>query len=165
MGASAPPIEKKETVRELNGNIWELAKGQTVCLTSNGFIKNNGENVMGRGIAREAAQLWPLLPGHLGALVKSTGNHVYRLGVYGSPRTNWTLYSFPVKYNWWEKADLELIERSARELVKLIDEIPDFDGTVYVPRPGCGAGHRDWETEVKPILEPILDDRFVVVTW
>jgi len=34
---------------------------------------------------------------------------------------------------------------------------------VYLPRPGCGYGYLDWEI-VKKELEPILDDRFIVIT-
>lgn len=76
-------------------------------------------------------------------------------------------FSFPVKHNWYEHADLKLIERSAKELVDTIDDIfldpDDRPPTIYLPRPGCGNGRLKWE-DVKPVIEPYLDDRFVVVT-
>ncbi len=33
---------------------------------------------------------------------------------------------------------------------------------VYLVRPGCGNGQLKWE-DVKPLIAPILDDRFIVV--
>ena len=33
---------------------------------------------------------------------------------------------------------------------------------VYMARPGCGNGQLKWE-DVKPLIAPILDDRFIVV--
>lgn len=73
------------------------------------------------------------------------------------------LRSFPVKYWWRGPADLGLIKKSAEGLAKLAALHPDL---VYVlPRPGCGreTGQRDWETEVKPVLEPILPDNVHVI--
>jgi hypothetical protein len=47
------------------------------------------------------------------------------------------LITFPVKHTWWEAADLDLIERSARELLKMI-EVKKIQEAIYLPRPGCG---------------------------
>jgi hypothetical protein len=63
---------------------------------------------------------------------------------------------------WDQWADLDLIGRSADELVALTTRYGWQ--TVVLPRPGCNNGKRDWEKEVRPILLPILDDRFLVVT-
>lgn len=49
------------------------------CITTNGFIKANGEAVMGRGCALEAAQAFPNVPKLLGALITSKGNRVHQL--------------------------------------------------------------------------------------
>ena len=142
--------------REAYGNIWDM-DGDAICITTNGYIKNNGEAVMGRGVALEAKQRFPDLAWQLGLKIDEFGNHVQLIHL------NPFLYSFPVKHNWWERAELDLIERSAHELMSHIQSAR-FEH-VLLPRPGCGNGGRDWETEVKPILEPILDDRVAVVTY
>lgn len=144
---------------EVVGNLWDYPADVRV-ITTNGFIRKDGCCVMGRGCAKEAAEKWPDLPKVLGDLIKGFGNHCHLL--FRDP----VLASFPVKHNWFEKADLELIRRSAQELVALATDQTWIDGwkTVVLPRPGCGNGQLRWE-DVKPVLEPILDDRFHVITW
>ena len=122
-------------------------------ITTNGFVKNNGCAVMGRGCAKEAAQRYPNLPSLLGQALRY-GNQVYVWREYG-------IITFPVKDNWWEKASLQLIEKSAKELVQAV-KTWKMEDKIYLPRPGCGNGGLDWK-EVKKVIEPILDDRFVVI--
>lgn len=166
-------------MREQIANLFDY-DCDAACITTNGFIKLNGHAVLGRGCALTAAQLFPNLPYVLGKFLSTRGNHVHEL-----LRANGTvLCSFPVKaesaicngfntvshgkYRVGErvpgfhlKADLELIARSANELLALAD----FRGwnNIALPRAGCGAGELDWET-VKPVLNSILDDRFVALT-
>lgn len=139
---------------ELSGNIWDYhSEGSWITITTNGTVKKNGECVMGRGIALQTREKFPLFPLFLGAKILESGNHVHFWEDY-------RLVTFPVKHNWWEKADSELIRRSAEELVGswLVEE------TLYLVRPGCANGQLNW-AEVKPIIGPILDDRFVIVDW
>lgn len=35
----------------------------------------------------------------------------------------------------------------------------------YLTRPGCALGGLDWESQVRPLLEPILDDRFIIADY
>lgn len=96
-------------------NIWGLhAKGEWICITTNGVVKRSGEAVMGRGCAREAAQRFPDLPWALGARLDHLGNIPHRFDFE-------RLYTFPVKHVWWERADLDLIKTSARLLTKDLD--------------------------------------------
>lgn len=139
---------------EVTGNLWDYPADVRV-ITTNGFVKKNGECVMGRGCALEAAKAQPSLPLALGRMIEQNGNHVFLLN-NGEVK----LYSFPVKHQWFEVADIELIKRSAEELVSKIAG----PKRVVMPRPGCGNGQLKWE-DVKPILEPILDDRFHVITF
>jgi len=156
-------------MKEAKGNIWYM-RGDAICITTNGFIKKNGELVMGRGIAKEAKDQFPSIAKTLGHKVSQHGNHVHILfeaiGHYnGHDGTEWyqDIVSFPVKHNWWEVADMELIRRSSRELMKWADELPHWEN-VLLPRPGCGNGKLNW-IDVKREIENILDDRVTVVTF
>jgi hypothetical protein len=139
-------------MREISGNIWDYQKTAIVAVTTNGQVTNNAA-VMGRGVAAQAARLFPWFPGRLGACITENGNHVHHLGD--------NLVSFPVEHSPYEVPDLRLIERSARELAALADEAGWT--MIVVPRPGCGGGGLSWH-DVRPLLEPYFDDRFLVIT-
>jgi hypothetical protein len=155
----------EEHMLEAHGNIWDLAKpGDAVVITTNGFVKHNGELVMGRGIAAEARDLYPYLAHTLGALVTKHGNHVYQVSYINEPN----IFSFPVKPargpngepGWSMPADPDLIVRSLHELVSMIDQTNIV--RVWMPRPGCGNGKLRWD-DIRPLVAR-LDDRFTVVT-
>lgn len=153
-----------KTMKEVCGDLFELSKGGVLVITTNGFVKNNGEAVMGRGCARQAAQRWPDMPSRLGQGLKANGNIVMITwgGTGGVPREYDAVVTFPVKHNWWEKADLELIRDSAERLRNSADAMGWKD--IFVPLPGCGNGGLKWE-QVRPVLEPHFDDRFKLVTF
>lgn len=127
------------------------------CITTNGTIKANGRAVMGRGTALQATAHYPGIRQIQHRALVGWGNVPCIL----LPDERPMLVSFPVKYDWWLAADLGLIAKSAQALVGLADGAQWQ--TVLLPRPGCGNGQRTW-AEVVPILAPILDDRFVVVS-
>jgi len=143
-------------MKEILGDLFEQKDADAICITTNGFIKRNGEAVMGRGCAREADERWKCAK-EVGDILKEYGNNVHILR-HGIPHT---VVIFPVKYHWRQKADLILIKRSTQQLVELADRL--HWKRIVVPRPGCGNGGLRWEV-VKPVLEPILDDRFFVIT-
>jgi len=144
-------------VIEIVGDLWHYHReGAWCCITTNGYVKRDGRLVMGRGCAQEAAQRFPDLQHQLGDLVARKGNHVFPLAQY-------TLLSFPVKHTWDQRADLDLIRRSAEELMALLaDPFSPVDPPVILPRPGCGNGGLLWR-DVAPILEGILDQRVQVL--
>ena len=145
-------------MNEIYGDALELIKTQQfncLCITTNGTIKGNGECVMGRGIALTIKQRIPQFPLVLGNMITVHGNHVYRF-----PIKSCVLFSFPVKHNWYEEADPQLIVRSAKELVALLKP----NEVVLLPRPGCGNGKLSW-ADVKPLLEPILTEQVFIVHW
>lgn len=140
-------------MKEIQGNIWDFHEQGYIVIPTNGFVKVNGECVMGRGLAKQASVRHPSIPGILGSQIVTHGNKVFELP--------YQLYSFPVKHNWWEMADTKLIERSIKQLVDITRFHPERQ--VYIPRVGCGNGGLDWEI-VKPILTPnLLWGRFTVV--
>lgn len=133
-------------------------RNEAVCITTNGVVKRDGKAVMGAGIAKQANDLY-LLDEELGTHLQSAGNVPYIFAKKG--RGNCHLISFPTKLNWRDPSRLDLIKRSAELLVELVTRRNIT--TCYLVPPGCGLGKLDWETQVKPVLEPILDDRFVIV--
>jgi hypothetical protein len=143
----------------IQGELWNgIGKVDVICITTNGFVKANGECVMGRGCAKEATLRYPDIQIILGDQIKAKGNHCF----YLCEEHGTKIYSFPVKHNWWEEADIDLIRRSANEIVKIADQM-DWK-TVLIPRPGCGNGRLKY-SDVEPVLAEILDDRFFVVTY
>ncbi len=142
-------------MKEVFGDLWEF--DGLIAITTNGFVKRDRTCVMGRGYAKQAAIKFPGLPRKLGTKISAEGNHVFYFPEH-------RLITFPVKHTWWEAADLGLIERSARELLKMI-EVKKIQEAVYPPRPGCGNGRLKWEG-AKKILAPILkSDQFHIVTY
>lgn len=148
---------------EQTADLWSFSgtDADAICITTNGTIKANGEAVMGRGCAREARDQNPAIDRILGNAIAIRGNrpHLLRRRVTTTQPPN--LVSFPVKHHWYEKADIELIRQSAQSLALMATH--HGWRKVILPRPGCGNGQLDWD-DVKPVIEPLLDDRFVVVT-
>lgn len=126
---------------EACGNLWTFQpeaidnEDRTLlrCITTNGATRRDGAAVMGRGCASEAKEMLPGIEYKLGGLLNQHGNRVLRLAKLSDGSH---LASFPVKHHWRVPADLELIERSAAQLVELVEK---FSYTAAVlPRPGCG---------------------------
>ena len=141
-------------MREIRGEAWELKDNYTyLALTTNGTLKKHKAAVMGRGIALQAKNKYRGLENEVGIRVYSQGNVVQKLNID-------KLIMFPVKHNWWECADLELIKRSCLQLLEVLDE----DETCLLPRPGCGNGNLRW-LQVKDAIKHILDDRVTIVTY
>jgi hypothetical protein len=142
-------------VTEVNGDLWTYPADWRV-ITTNGTIKRDGRCVMGRGNARQARDKFPYLDVRLGQAIVKGGNvpHVFR--EYG-------LISLPVKHEWHEKADPNLIQQSLRILIAL-PALAGKDVRVILTRPGCQNGQLSWD-DVRPLCEAILDDRFTIVDW
>lgn len=135
------------------GDAWKLkCDFNYLAITTNGFVKTNEHAVMGRGIAKQAKDKYPGVDHLLGKKIQALGNHVHLLAA--------DLVSFPVKHNWWETADIELIKRSCTELMTFLGN----NETILLPRPGCGNGKLKWE-EVKKVIAPLLDDRVYIIHY
>ena len=169
-------------MREARGNLLQM-DGDVLVITTNGFVKANGQAVMGRGIAKAVADAIPNFASELGTLIRLSGNKVHHV----MNHNNMALVTAPVKparviYDgtnvvahaaykfrhgntvpgFWAKAVPERIVATCYELVGLVD-VMGWQ-TILCPRFGCGAGELNWE-DVKPMIENILDDRFICVTY
>lgn len=143
-------------------DIFLLPKGpqEAVCVTTNGVIRADGRAVMGKGIALQANTLFGL-DLDLARLIVRDGNHAFDLGVRSDGRGHeMRVLTLPTKHHWRYKSDLELIRNSLWEVVQLCNDLGIR--RCYLPRPGCANGGLDWETQVRPLCEAMLDDRFVV---
>lgn len=157
-----------------------LAQADAICLTTNPVAKANGAIVMGRGNALYARRCWYGIDKLLGSKLKKYDGKPRVLCLTKAdaevpylplPRENgkllvpvpWHVVSFPVKYHWREKSDLELIKKSCKQLLRLADK-KKWE-TILLPRPGCGNGQLHWKKQVLPLLKEYFgsDDRIVVV--
>jgi O-acetyl-ADP-ribose deacetylase (regulator of RNase III) len=142
---------------EMIGNLWSFhVSTDARVITTNGDVNGKGRAVMGRGVASQAAGIFPRIKWRLGELLLEKGNIVHKLDF---DRYSFSVVTFPVKEHYYQQARLELIERSAQQLYDLANE--HSWNKIILPRPGCGNGGLKWQT-VKPIID-WLDDRFMVV--
>lgn len=144
-------------------NIFFLPKAsnEAVAVLTNGCIRKNGNAVCGKGQALEAQQLFNIEP-KLGQYLRQYGNRPFNLGIYKNPKNKFmTLVSFPTKNHWRNKSSIELIVDSCYCLLDIAD---NFNLTkIYCPPPGCGLGGLSYLHEVKPQIQSILDDRFIII--
>jgi len=169
-------------MKQVKGDLW-AHPANIVVITTNGSIRRDGHAVMGRGVAKQAKDRFPHISKALAGLIKKSGNHVYYLGAFmrdlppkisdGSILDSVTdsemkhIIAFPVKHEWHQLASIDLILRSVIELNYLCHIILPGAAIetdiIAMPRPGCGNGGLDWLKDVRPIVEPHLNDRYVIV--
>jgi hypothetical protein len=150
---------------EALGDMWRM-ESDALCITTNSVVKRDGRAVMGKGCALQAKRMFRDVDVILGRQLTLFGNHVFLLS------QDPVLFSFPVKYDWKDKADIELILRSCDELMEAVDSLDRARATeglsplqrVLLPRPGCGAGALVW-TDVHDRIAPRLDNRFIIVSY
>lgn len=165
-------------MQELKRDLFKCISDPEVdalCITTNGHWTTSGLAVMGGGCAGEAANRWPEVPVRLGKLLKQSRLNIpYLIGAVDASANHVDLtdldkkqhkcliFSFPTINNLMKGAELDLIVQSA----KLISELADKYALkrVVIGRPGVGIGGLTW-AEVKTALEPVLDDRFVIVSF
>lgn len=143
------------TLRERSADIWADRNLDVICITTNGTVLNSGVNIMGGGIAKEAAERVPTLPKTYGDILKNNDLGVHVLHVYKEQGfADRILLAFPTKYTLMEPANMNLIETSMTELIVFAGIFHMY--RIGLPRPGTGIGGLDWENEVKPLLEDMI---------
>lgn len=140
---------------EKSGDLWRKV-GWKVIPTS-GVVRSCRKGfrlVMGAGVAAEAARRHP-------GIEFLWGEWVLRHGNVPCPAPRHQIVSFPTKHHYSDPSDLCLIRSSTLRLAEwACREDPE---EVFLPRVGCGRGGLSWH-QVRPLLEGILDDRFVVLS-
>jgi len=169
-------------MRLIQNNICDLwLLGKTVCVTTNGYVKQNGSAVMGRGNALAMKNIIPGLEEKLGEHIRLNGNNVgfifHRVIAFPVKPVAGTIdqalphvrgfyidagvYTGSAQVPGFHcQADLSIIERSARQLAQLIRDKNISE--VYLPVPGVGNG-RLTKQQVIPVISGILPDSVVLV--
>lgn len=171
-------------MREVVGDLWTWDDGNVLArvITTNGFIRKSGGAVLGAGVAAQAVERFGKgLETKVGEYLQKWGNHVHAFPPNPDADRDYWLVTFPVKPErgptgepgFKARAQTALIERSCHELLAWAISVSE-DGTVVLPRPGCGNGGLEWDV-VRPIVDRTLNmgllfstgfrsmgDRFVV---
>jgi hypothetical protein len=144
-------------MKVIKGDIWKYWKNDAIIvIPTNGCVKKDGSLVMGRGLALQAKVYIHNIEFILGDFVKINGNIINYV-------RDANIIAFPVKHNWWEKADLKLIKQSCIQLNKILkSEYNPKIIPVALPKVGCGNGQLSWK-DVEPILDKYLISQAVVV--
>lgn len=135
-------------------DIWSFHReGSIIVIPTNAGWKNNGENVMGRGLAKDAAKLFPTLPLLYGTCCKLHYPYSYfqieRLICVPSKR----LDEENPHLSWRQSADLDTITKSLNWLKKNAYLFPE---RVYTPPLGTGNGELKMEVVVDLMNDILL---------
>jgi hypothetical protein len=145
---------------EHHGDLFEHLHtvGHIIGLSTNGTIKRDGRGVMGRGCALEAALRYPILPLVLGQHLKHNGNVPGWLEVLTNASPT-RIVCLPVKHQWYQKADIDLIIMSIQWLDEQAKSHKEV--TFHVPRLGCGNGRLSWLLQVRHLMASLPDNCMV----
>ena len=130
------------------GSIFESGCN-CICIPTNGMVKKDGCLVMGKGLAKEAADRYPTLPQIFGRLTFKYGIGTYIISINGIG-----IACVPTKLHFKDPSSLDLVINSSKKLVELIDRT--HWKKIGVPRLGCGLGGLTYSI-VKPYLEKIFE--------
>jgi hypothetical protein len=128
-------------------NLW-IEPADFRCIPTCGATGADGEAILDSGVALEAAKKFQSAAADLGRLLCSRGNHVHLIRP--------GLVSFPIKQYHWSGLDLNLIKRSANELIQLVGE-----AKTLLPRPPLAAGDPPWE-KIAEALSALPDNVIVI---
>lgn len=150
------------------GDMWSIF-GVTdwFLITTNPCVRKDGRAVMGRGIAKQAADMFPGLAEKFGSIlpnldpwehpvftIKTVGYH-FGLGVMDCK-----IGCFMVKDHWKNQARLDIIQNSCIRLTEILDTITRVYGEpirVDLNFPGIGNGGLSRD-DVLPIIEQLPDN-------
>jgi len=145
-------------MKTIIGDLWTIDAAWRIIPT-NLVVRRDGRAVMGAGVALDAFRKYPQLAVELGEAIRQL-----HWAPLTRPVTHFPAYRLsclPTKYDWRERSNVDLICRGLRQFV---DDLPTLDPltSIALPMLGCGLGGLP-ATTVRPLLERLLDDRFVLV--
>lgn len=179
-------------MKEAKKDLFATVAGgaNAICITTNAEYDEDENGVarafMGGGCAGVCSRRWPDTAVKLGYQLKRHEDNIpYAIGfldretnLIDFPLVNGVcpsyltagvdsgkyclILSFPTIDDLIGGSKLDLIKNSAMELVKWADHFKMK--YVVLPRPGVGIGGLSWQ-DVKPVIEPLLDDRFTIVSF
>jgi hypothetical protein len=159
------------------GNLMDqLSSYSDVCITTNSFVKTNGELVMGRGFAKQMADLYPQLAFHAGQEILKWNQEFNtwdgldeRVGTpdpYGFLHLTRShtcvirphrIHLFQVKKYWGDDATLELVKRSVDMMQAHVRGTERFGRTFALNYPAIGNGKLK-KSEIEPIIATLPDN-------
>ena len=151
-------IPSRSRMLEKPGIIWK-SNADVICIPTNGAINSITNRLMmeEHGVGYEAEEFGLDLNSDFARHVEMKGNTPCLL----LRNINPNFCSMPIRHGYREKPDLALIERSIKQIVNIMDT-SKWLKTIALPRPGCEYEELDWENEVKPVIGPLLDERFMI---
>lgn len=145
----------------LKGNMWSVYnESDLFCITCNSELNSKGELIMGKGIAKQAKEMFPLddLSFMLAYEIKHTCGP---LGIYGLIIPHYRVWrthhigAFQTKTYWRQPARLDIILRSTAALLEWIESHPEVK-RVDLNFPGIGEGKLE-RSAVLPLIEVLPD--------
>lgn len=125
--------------RYINDSLMNhIKESRIIIFSSNGSLKKDGSNVMGKGIGNSIFSMMPTIAKALGNMIKEGGNECYSFKIM-----NFVFISFPTKHNYWEDEDIELIRKSANKLKTSIDDFVKGDEKILMEYPLMSKEYRD----------------------
>ncbi len=140
------------------GNMWDIVDETDLFLiTANGVIRQDGELVMGAGMALQVKNVYPDLPSVFGKAMINMYDNTYGYYKYGlmiMPHDP-PIGAFQTKGYYRENTALDFIKDSTSVLFAYLTHQPNI--RVDLNYPGIGLGGRTVE-EVEPIISMLPDN-------
>jgi hypothetical protein len=127
-----------------------------ICVPINTNITRQNKLVMGKGFALEIKKRSPGIDIAFAESLKLNMNACFAYSDMFFSGIK--LIGFISKLNWWEKSTMDILVKSAHELMGLCSALNLQN--VLLPAPGCGCGGLNIEL-VKTTLDGIVDDRII----
>ncbi len=150
------------------GNIWGYVDSHWIVIPTNIGWDKDGNNVMGRGLAKDASERYPDLAAFYGAHCLLNRDNPILCFYTVNPITWLTTYKglimFPTKslassphLSWRNKSDINIIEIGLQQLAHF-NQMP-----IAVPLLGCGNGGLQPDVVVPLIERYLVSDNFLLV--